>query len=401
VLSCEFGSKKPHTGMFLEAATRLGLPPQTCAYVGNDLYKDIAAAHQAGYALAVLVRAHQANTASPAAAAPHNRVDSLEGLLDLFPARQAATAAVESPAASAALSTLWAIHNFPTLQDFCTAAGRMGFRHIELNHQVNSGHLEGLDLAGYRVSSVHEPCPADISTETLRNEDWLISAVDEEKRLKGMEAVKRSIDLAARLGAPLVVVHAGNVQADVGLERDLKTLVKTGQHFTEEYERLRERFMHQRREVSGPRLEAVKESLVELVDYASRGGVTLGLENRYHYMDIPTPDEMETLLQLAQPGRLGFWLDTGHAHALGVLGLVDEAEWSARFADRIVGIHFHDAIGTRDHNSPGRGEIDFAGLAARLPASAQRTLEIRPDVTAVQLKLGIQYLIEKGCLLIS
>ncbi len=45
------------------------------------------------------------------------------------------------------------------------------------------------------------------------------------------------------------------------------------------------------------------KSLKELLEYASRFGVRLGLENRYHYFDIPTQDEMAALLTL--PNQTG------------------------------------------------------------------------------------------------
>ena len=94
--------------------------------------------------------------------------------------------------------------------------------------------------------------------------------------------------------------------------------------------------------------------------YAGRFGIRLGLENRYHYMDIPTPDELEQLLELAGPDRLGFIYDVGHAQALDRLGFFPHEEWLKRFASRMIGAHLHDVIGVNDHHAPGLGEIDFA-----------------------------------------
>jgi HAD superfamily hydrolase (TIGR01549 family) len=397
VLSCQFGRKKPDPGMLLEAAAHMGLKPAECAYVGNDLKKDVASARKAGFQKAILVGTDPARQAPIESLAPDYAVETLEELLAIFHPLEPNPTAGNQQTVNAALSTMWAVRNLPTLNDFSEGARRMGFTKMELNHQINSRMLAELDLSKVSVSSVHEPCPADISTEILREQDWLISATDETKRRKGIEAVRRSIELASRIGAPLVVVHAGNVLPEGVLERELTTLIKTGRRDSDEYRTVKERFIEQRCTLASPRLEAVKKSLLELAAYAREQGVCLGLENRFHYMDIPLPGELEELLKLAPPEQLGFWLDTGHAHALDHLGLVPESEWTQRFAGRIVGVHLHDAIGNRDHNAPGLGEIDFGAVSACLPPAAQRTFEILPRVTAVEIKGGIQYLLTKGC----
>ncbi len=397
VLSCEYGRKKPDTSILLEAVSRMGLQPEDCAYVGNDPDKDIAAARQAGFCTAVLVSKYQSRPAAAHRQNPDHTVKSLEGLLDVFPRRELQQAPEISAPIKASLSTMWAMRSFPSLNDFAEAARRLGFSKIELNHQVNSAMLEGLDLNRVSISSVHEPCPADISTETLREEDWLISATDESKRQKGVEAVQRSIDLASRVRAPLIVVHAGCVEADQGLEKDLRALIKAGKRHSDEYQRVQEQFMQHRKELAGPRLEAVKKSLRQLLDYARPTGIVLALENRYHFMDIPTLDEMGELLDLAGQEQLGFLLDTGHARVMGYMGFYPEDEWLIRYGNRVAGIHLHDVTGTSDHQAPGQGEIDFTAIAKRLPASAVRTFEVRPEATAVQLNAGIRYLISKGC----
>src|SRR5512140_1502481 len=110
--------------------------------------------------------------------------------------------------AQVALSTMWAIGRFPTLADFFKTGQTIGFNRFELNHMIDSAMLQGIDLVnGFRVASVHEPCPADISTAALAQRNWLISAPDEENRKAGIAAVKRSIDLAHATGAGVVVVH--------------------------------------------------------------------------------------------------------------------------------------------------------------------------------------------------
>lgn len=301
------------------------------------------------------------------------------------------------PACDVSISSMWAIGNFARLEDFFKVSARLGFAKIEMNYQVNSSMLAGIELKDYQFSSIHDPCPAELSPEELKGRDWLISAVKDDCRQEGVAMVKRSIDLAHELGAPVVVIHAGNVGASFALERELQDLYEAGRTQSQEYVDIKNRLVELRVSLAEPRLAAVKKSLRDLVDYAGRYEIRLGLENRYHYLDIPSLEEMGSLLRLADADHLGFVYDAGHAHTLDQLGFTPHKEWFTRYASRIVGAHLHDAIGIEDHAAPGLGEIDFGMAAAYLPDGAFRTCELRRSNTLEQVKAGIQYLVEKGC----
>ena len=96
-----------------------------------------------------------------------------------------------------------------SLEDFFIAALSLGFSSIELNHHIDSSMLEGIDLFRFPFSSIHEPCPANISVEDLKARDWLVSSTDESCRQEGVRAIRRSIDLAHELNVSIVVIHPG------------------------------------------------------------------------------------------------------------------------------------------------------------------------------------------------
>lgn len=56
ITSSAFGYRKPHPSIFHEAAERMGLEPDACAYVGDTLSRDVAGARGAGYGLAIQIR---------------------------------------------------------------------------------------------------------------------------------------------------------------------------------------------------------------------------------------------------------------------------------------------------------------------------------------------------------
>jgi|GEM_PF-5743404 len=102
--------------------------------------------------------------------------------------------------------------------------------------------------------------------------------------------------------------------------------------------------------------------------------------------------------KLAGPEQLGFVYDVGHAQALARLGFYPHEEWLQRYSARIIGAHLHDAIGITDHLAPGLGEVDFDMAAAYLPEEAFRTCEFKSTNTAGQVKAGLEFLVEHGCI---
>jgi sugar phosphate isomerase/epimerase len=305
---------------------------------------------------------------------------------------------IENTFAHASLSTMWAIDNFRHLDTFFEMAAKFGFGKIELNHQVNSTIMSGITVDHVQFSSIHEPCPADISTKELVERDWLISSADETCRIRGMESIKKSIDLAQKLNAPVVVIHCGNATSSMDLERQLRRLFNNGQILSDEYQRWKSQITLARMELVGPRISAVKKSIVELLDYAGHFEIKLGLENRYHYMDIPSIDEMDELLQLSDVNKLGFIYDTGHAQAMDRLGFYKHDDWLKRFSTRMFGAHLHDVSGLSDHLAPGLGEIDFKNISPYLPENSFRTMELLPSNTVSQIQKGLDVLVNSGCI---
>lgn len=291
---------------------------------------------------------------------------------------------------------MWGIGQFQSLADFFAAAEALGFTRFELNHGVNSAMLKGVSLKSRRIVSVHEPCPADISTSTLSDRNWLISSPDEEKRRQGVIAVQRSIDLAYDLGAQ-VVVHPGRVDIDPMLERTLRDLYEADRFNSSEYVETQERLVAARAAQAEINLEAVRRSLVKLAEYAGRMGVRLGLENRDHYYEIPLPDELDYLLGLGYDEIVGYLHDVGHAQKLEHLGFCPHEEWLRRFAGRMVGIHLHGIVGLRDHLAPGVGQMDWDTVARYLPVEVVRTCECRSYNSPQELVAGMRLLAEKGC----
>jgi sugar phosphate isomerase/epimerase len=294
-----------------------------------------------------------------------------------------------------ALSTMWAIGRFPNLADFFTTGKKLGFTRFELNHAINSAMLEGLPLDGL-ISSIHEPCPADLSAALLKERNWLVSAPDEEDRRQGVAAIRQSIELAHRLGVQVVIVHPGRVDIDPVLESTLVKLYKAGKRDEPEYAQAKEQLVSARAAQAEANMQSARRSLIELAEVAVQMGVRLGLENRYHYHEIPLPDELDDLLNLGCGEVVGYWHDVGHAQVLQHLGLGTHEEWLRRFAERMVGVHLHDVVGLSDHLAAGLGQLDWDMVARYLPASVLRTCEFQPASSPEQVAAGLKWLAGNG-----
>ncbi len=298
--------------------------------------------------------------------------------------------------AKVALSTMWGIGRFPSLDHFFRAGHTVGFTRFELNHAVDSQMLKDVNLNGYQIPSVHEPCPADVSVNTLKAKNWLISATDEDDRKVGVTAIQHSIDLAHRIGAKIVIVHPGRVDIDLAGEARLYALYREGKSQTSEYAQVKKQLIDARAAQAEVNVKSVCRSLMELADYAGRLGLRLGLENRFYYHEIPLPDELEILLNPGYEQVIGYWHDVGHAQVLENLGFNKHAEWLQRFASRIIGTHLHDVIGIGDHRAAGSGAMDWEMVARCVPENALRTCEFQNDNSAEQVTAGVQWLVERG-----
>lgn len=407
VLSCNFGTRKPSASIFHAASGYMGVEPYHCAYIGDQIDRDIYGSKIAGFAASIFFD-HGDETHSAQGkpqATPDEVIHSLSDLLELFPDRYTRKPRFQYYQGAApsglnrwnvSLSTMWTFENNIPLDKTPAVLDQMEINALELNHSIRTKDISGVDLANLPIRSLHEPCPADVSLSALAQKDWLVSAVDEVKREQGMRMIKRSIDLADRLGVNHIVVHPGTVGLSNADEKKLRKLIEAGQDHSSEADQIRERMIEQRAIAAPVRLAAVIRSLKELLNYIGQRPIYLALENRYHYMDIPSPLELGELLSLAGPDRLGFQLDIGHARALERMEFFPMLGWLEQHGPRIKGVHLHDVVMLEDHTAPGKGEIDFSSFASLIPPEAQRTLEVRGYNSIDSVRESLQLLAKKG-----
>ncbi len=305
-----------------------------------------------------------------------------------------------------ALSTMWSQGRFKqdgeehdSMPEFGRKAAELGFEHAEINYVIPPSGVEAL-IASQTIafSSVHSPCPRVKLPNGKMSDALNLAAADEEERALAVEVAKTSVDTAVRAAARLLVVHLGGIPHVLDEEKRLRKLYDEGVRDGAEVERLRKSGKEKRHAEAPKFFPHARRSLAEIAEYAAANGVTIGLENRYHYHEFPGPDELPVLLADYPPAVAGFWLDVGHAEVLDRLGFIDHRRWLDELGERCVGAHVHDVDGLADHRAPGFGTADWPHYAAKLPPLIPRVCEINQKQDEERVRGAIPFLRSVGVL---
>jgi len=292
------------------------------------------------------------------------------------------------------LSTSWLTEREGiTGEDIVEEMVDLGFRRVELEYRVTETmyrQMRPLILKGrLNVMSIHNffPLPDDISPATASGDRFLLSSPERETRSLAIRKAIRTIECAEDLGATAVVLHLGKVHMEPENER-LYDLFKNHGLDTPEGRHFLECKLKERGEKKDPHLESVLSSLDRLNREAEKRGILLGVENRYHYHEIPDFEEIGLILKRFSGGSIGYWHDIGHAHVLEKLGFLEPGSLLQSYGPLTIGVHIHDAIGTDDHWAPGTGEIDFVSLTDGLGVAPIKILEVHKKSDRFQLMRG-------------
>jgi sugar phosphate isomerase/epimerase len=319
----------------------------------------------------------------------------------VFSARRATPIVISMPGQTVSFSTMWAQQpRFADMARFREAVAALGYDAIEVSHSTEEPGLRAL-LAegGPPVSSLHAPTPRRDLPDGRTNGEANLASLDQDQRALARDETQRSIDFAADAGLPHVVVHLGGVGDKRGeLENNLRRLYEAGETGGV-IEQAREALRAWREQAAPPHLEAAAHSLETLVEYASPRGVAIGIESRVNYHEIPHPHEALSLLQPYTNDEAGFVYDTGHCEVQARLGMIDGDLWFPALTPRMIGAHIHDVAGILDHRAPGNGTLDWSYVAAALPPTALRVLEINQHEPDDDVANAIPFLRKRGVLL--
>jgi len=330
-----------------------------------------------------------------------------------------------------ALSTAFLINNQANVdgKEIIRQGLELGFSAFELNIETTKKMIDEIkkDVSDGKIGivSLHNFCP---KLEYLPPGKDLLSAyqfssLDEGERKIAIELTKKTINYVTELNAQAVIIHAGEVEIELNegeLFSQFARMVRftpplraragftprpelgTKAHHPEENRKEKidwnylDKVKKEREEKKKIYLENSLKAVEEIVNYAGKKGIKVGLENRFFYHEIPNFEEIGLFLKNFGSG-LGYWHDTGHAGISVKLGLVGSHEdYLKEYSSQMIGIHLHDVRGFKDHLAPGTGEIDFTILSKYINSTIIRAIEAHRRSTVEEVKESINYLKKVG-----
>ena len=272
----------------------------------------------------------------------------------------------------------------------------LGFEYAELSHGIRisllPGILDAVDSGLIKISTVHNFCPLPMGIDRPAPNVFQFSAESPRERDNAFKHTVKTIETAARLKAPLVVLHMGSVNMKDYTDK-LVDLIEQGKKETPKFQKLREEVLRKREDKKDEYVNNAHEMLRRLIPEAEKYGVLLGVENREALEEIPFDDELEYFFRDFDSPVVRYWHDTGHAQIKSNLGFIDHAMHVDTLEPRLAGFHIHDVeYPGRDHQQPGTGCVDFAALKKFVRPEHIKVFEFSPNMDTAQAVAGVAHI---------
>jgi len=288
-----------------------------------------------------------------------------------------------------AFSTSWNSNHHTSGEEMLREIKALGFDLIELGHGIRISLIPGIqkmfDAGEVRFSSLHNFCPLPVEVLSASPDCYQMSAHDKSERDRAVKQTLQTIDLAARLQAPSVILHLGSIAMNP-ITDELIALAQKGELLSRGYVRKKIAAVRKREERAAVPLGRVKECLQPIVAHAAARNIRLGIEGRRGYEEIPSEREVPELLDEIAAPHVGYWHDMGHIQIKENLGFLDHADWLQTIAPRTFGCHMQDVKWpAQDHQPPFLGDMRLEPLTRLLPSDCQIVWELSPRRSAEEV----------------
>jgi sugar phosphate isomerase/epimerase len=272
----------------------------------------------------------------------------------------------------------------------------LGFQYAELSHGTRisllPGILEAVDAGEIKISSLHNFCPLPMGVNYAAPNLYQFSSDRVRERELAERYTLKTIEFAARVKAPVVVLHSGSIDMKNYTDK-LLDLVAQGEKAAAKIARIRSEADEKREAKKGPFVERVNELLKKLVPAAEAQNIKLGIENRQALEELPVETDFQFLFRELNSPNLVYWHDTGHAQIKENLGFIHHAMHLESLREKLYGFHVHDVqFPGRDHCAPGSGMIDFTALKPLIKPEHIKVFELSPGLTAEEVKSGVEHI---------
>jgi sugar phosphate isomerase/epimerase len=272
----------------------------------------------------------------------------------------------------------------------------LGFESAELSHGIRisllPGILEAVDAGEITISSVHNFCPLPMGIDRAAPNVFKFSSDNPRERENAFKHTLRTMEMALRVRAGLVVLHMGAMEMKDYTDK-LVEMAKRGKRDTPKYARLCEEVSLKQEAKKEPFVLRAYEMLHRLVAEAEARGLKLGIENREALEEIPLDSDFLFFFKEFTSPAVVYWHDTGHAQIKENIGFIHHGLHLESLREHLFGFHIHDVqFPGRDHCAPGTGMIDFAGLAHLVQPHHLKVFELSPNLSPEAVRKGADHI---------
>ena len=294
-------------------------------------------------------------------------------------------------------STCWNSHRHSDGRALLREIRELGFEFAELSHGTRislvSGILDAVDAGEIKISSLHNFCPLPMGVNHAAPNLYQLSDERPRERELAVRHTLKTIEFAARVKAPVVVLHSGSIEMKNYTDK-LLAMAGRKELETARYRKLCAELDERREAKKEKFFERTLESLKKILPEAEARGIKLGVENRQALEELPIDSDYRFLFHALPGPGLVYWHDTGHAQIKENLGFIHHALHLESLQDRLAGFHIHDVqFPGRDHCAPGTGTVDFSALKPMVKPDHIKVFEFNPSLTVEEAKTGIERLI--------
>jgi sugar phosphate isomerase/epimerase len=252
---------------------------------------------------------------------------------------------------------------------FAKAVADVGAQAVELDATVPEHRFEEVVRAvrdhGLSVLSLEALCPhpAELARHAARAGLVPLANPDESERRAAVKLHRRTIELAAEVTAPFVVVTAGRVSMPPELDTPP----------AEMDERTLRAFLARRGQAAPPFVDGFRFALDELVPAAERLDRTIAIAMSGALDAVPSFTELTAILADFRGAPIAAWIDLAGVWGLQSLGVRRLETWTT-LGSSIAGVRWSD-VRRGEERVPGDGDLDLAN-AAKLAPSAHAVLSL-------------------------
>src|SRR5205814_7165036 len=118
----------------------------------------------------------------------------------------------------------------------------------------------------------------------------------------------KTLEFAARVKAPVVVLHLGSIEMKNYTEKLLEMAARNEKQ-TSKYEKLCKDLVEKREARKEPFIQRVNELLKKIIPMAESRGIKLGVENRQALEELPLESDYVFLFKDLNSPQIAYWHD--------------------------------------------------------------------------------------------